>query len=79
VIEPALGDNANAYQMDQDGVYRRRQPPDGAAVRSAQPEVLEKITRSGAHAGSGRRPKRAGAKPPASARASNGTNGTVRT
>jgi len=28
VIEPALSDNARAYQMDQGGVYRRRQPPD---------------------------------------------------
>jgi polyphosphate kinase len=80
VIEPALGDNSRAYQMNQDGVYQRRQPDDGAAPRSAQPEVLERVARrSGANAGLGRRPpRRTGAAKPSVPRA-NRTNGTVRT
>ena len=46
VIEPALGDNAGAYQMASDGSYTRRTPPEGQPPRSAQAEVLERVGKS---------------------------------
>jgi polyphosphate kinase len=45
VIEPALADNAFAYDMDADGSYRRRMPPEGEAPRGAQAEVFDRIVR----------------------------------
>jgi polyphosphate kinase len=45
VIEPALADNAFAYDMDAEGVYRRRTPPDGEAPRGAQTEVFDRVVR----------------------------------
>jgi len=42
VIEPALADNAFAYDMGADGTYARRVPRDGEPVRGAQAEVLER-------------------------------------
>jgi polyphosphate kinase len=58
VIEPALADNLHAYQMREDGSYVRRQPADGAAPRSAQAEVLERIIHPPTHAANGRRPRK---------------------
>jgi polyphosphate kinase len=45
VIEPALADNAFAYDMDADGGYTRRTPPEGAQARGAQAEVFDRIVR----------------------------------
>ena len=45
VIEPALADNAFAYDMDADGAYRRRAPAEGEAPRGAQAEVFDRIVR----------------------------------
>ena len=45
VIEPALADNAFAYDMDADGIYRRRTPPDGETPRGAQTEVFDRVVR----------------------------------
>jgi len=45
VIEPALADNAFAYDMDAEGCYRRRVPPEGEAPRGAQAEVFDRIVR----------------------------------
>ena len=45
VIEPALADNAFAYDMDAEGVYRRRTPPDGESPRGAQTEVFDRVVR----------------------------------
>jgi polyphosphate kinase len=39
VVEPALGDNASAYEMSAAGAYTRRTPPPGTAPRIAQAEV----------------------------------------
>jgi polyphosphate kinase len=44
VIEPALADTAYAYEMNADGTYARRQPPDG-----------RRRARTGARSGAGRR------------------------
>jgi len=43
VIEPALNDNASAYQMASDGSYTRRAPPTGEPPRRAQAELLERV------------------------------------
>jgi len=43
VMEPALYDNAGAYQMASDGSYTRRTPPAGQPPRSAQAELLERV------------------------------------
>jgi polyphosphate kinase len=43
VIEPALNDNASAYQMASDGTYTRRAPPVGQPPRRAQAELLERV------------------------------------
>jgi polyphosphate kinase len=40
VVEPALDDNAHAYDMHQDGTYARRRPRPGEAARGAQAIVL---------------------------------------
>jgi len=45
VIEPALADNAFAYDMDADGAYVRRVPPEGEPPRSAQGEVFDRVVR----------------------------------
>ena len=45
VIEPALADNAFAYDMDAEGIYRRRTPPDGETPRGAQTEVFDRVVR----------------------------------
>jgi polyphosphate kinase len=45
VVEPALADNAFAYDMDADGAYLRRLPPEGEAARSAQGEVFDRVVR----------------------------------
>jgi len=45
VLEPALADNAFAYDMDADGAYVRRVPPEGEAPRSAQGEVFDRVVR----------------------------------
>jgi polyphosphate kinase len=45
VIEPALADNAFAYDMDADGGYTRRTPPEGAPPHGAQAEVFDRIVR----------------------------------
>jgi polyphosphate kinase len=42
VIEPALADNAHAYEMRADGTYARRTPKSGEAPRRAQSLVLER-------------------------------------
>jgi polyphosphate kinase len=41
-IEPALADNAQAYDMQADGTYVRRVPPAGETPRAAQASVLER-------------------------------------
>jgi polyphosphate kinase len=41
-IEPALADNAHAYDMRADGSYLQRSPPAGEAPRSAQAIALER-------------------------------------
>jgi polyphosphate kinase len=46
VLEPALGDNAGAYQMGSDGTYTRRAPAEGQAPRTAQAEVSERVGKS---------------------------------
>jgi polyphosphate kinase len=46
VIEPALGDNAAAYDMNAQGVYTRRTPAADQAPRNAQAEVLERVGKS---------------------------------
>jgi polyphosphate kinase len=43
VLEPALADNAHAYEMDVEGCYARRVPKEGEAVRSAQTDVLDRV------------------------------------
>ena len=43
VIEPALNDNAHAYDMLSDGTYQRRSPPPGEPPRGAQTEVLQRM------------------------------------
>jgi polyphosphate kinase len=43
VIEPALGDNAAAYQMNAEGVYTRRTPPTDQPPRNAQAEIMERV------------------------------------
>ncbi len=45
VIEPALADNAFAYDMDADGTYHRRTPPEGERPRGAQADVFERVVR----------------------------------
>jgi polyphosphate kinase len=45
VIEPALADNAHAYDMNADGEYVRRVPPEGEPARGAQSEVFERTVR----------------------------------
>ncbi|MES1206370.1 MAG: polyphosphate kinase 1 [Pseudomonadota bacterium] len=45
VIEPTLADNAFAYDMDAEGVYHRRTPPDGETARGAQTEVFDRVVR----------------------------------
>ena len=48
VVEPALHDNARAYQMNAAGEYERRRPEasdGGSAQRSAQDEVLDRVLR----------------------------------
>jgi len=45
VLEPALADNAFAYDMDADGAYLRRVPPEGETPRSAQGEVFDRVVR----------------------------------
>ena len=42
VIEPALADNARAYEMHADGSYLQRSPPAGEAPRNAQAIALER-------------------------------------
>jgi polyphosphate kinase len=49
VIEPALADNAYAYEMDVDGRYTRRRPVEGEAPRSAQDHVLDRVQRRTLH------------------------------
>jgi polyphosphate kinase len=44
-IEPALADNAFAYDMDADGNYRRRTPPEGERPRGAQVDVFDRVVR----------------------------------
>ena len=46
VIEPAMLDNARAYDMDVHGEYHQRVPPPGEPVRSAQHLVLEQLARA---------------------------------
>jgi polyphosphate kinase len=48
VIEPALADNAFAYDMSSDGGYVRRVPAEGEPPRGAQAEVFERVVRRGA-------------------------------
>jgi polyphosphate kinase len=43
VVEPALADNAFAYEMTSDGAYVRRSPGPDEAKRSAQAEVLDRV------------------------------------
>ena len=45
VVEPTLADNAGAYDMAQTGDYTRRTPAPGAAARTLQSEVLERVAR----------------------------------
>ncbi|HVZ87102.1 MAG TPA: polyphosphate kinase 1 [Polyangia bacterium] len=45
VLEPALADNAHAYDMNADGTYIRRVPPEGEPARGAQLEVFERVVR----------------------------------
>ena len=40
VVEPALGDNSSAYDMDAEGRYTRRTCPGGETPRNAQGDVL---------------------------------------
>ena len=75
VIEPALGDNVHAYQMDREGVYTRRQPAAGQAPLSAQPEVLDRVAHRGLHAVTVRRLRRGGR--PAAGAPRPHTNGTA--
>ncbi len=45
VLEPALTDNAFAYDMDAEGAYTRRTSPDGEPPRGAQSEVFDRLVR----------------------------------
>jgi polyphosphate kinase len=45
VLEPALADNAHAYDMDADGTYTRRVAADGEPERGAQGEVFDRVVR----------------------------------
>jgi hypothetical protein len=45
VLEPALTDNAFAYDMDATGAYALRVPADGAPPRGAQAEVFDRALR----------------------------------
>ncbi|HVV53437.1 MAG TPA: polyphosphate kinase 1 [Polyangia bacterium] len=45
VLEPMLADSAFAYDMDAEGAYARRVPPDGEAARGAQAEVFDRVVR----------------------------------
>jgi len=45
VIEPSLGDNSRARDLQPDGTYVRRRPAPGEAVRDAQLAVLEPLLR----------------------------------
>jgi polyphosphate kinase len=45
VIEPAAADNASAYEMNVDGAYVRRAPPEDQPPRSAQPDALDRVLR----------------------------------
>jgi polyphosphate kinase len=45
VLEPALADNAHAYDMGPDGEYVRRTPARSEPARGAQTEVLERVIR----------------------------------
>jgi polyphosphate kinase len=45
VIEPALADNAFAYDMDAEETYRRRTAPEGETPRGAQTEVFDRVVR----------------------------------
>ena len=45
VLEPALADNAHAYDMDAEGVYTRRVVAAGETPRGAQGEVFDRVVR----------------------------------
>jgi polyphosphate kinase len=45
VIEPALADNAFAYDMDPDGTYTRRTAPEAERPRGAQIDVFDRVVR----------------------------------
>src|SRR5690606_22313775 len=44
-LDNYLADNLNAWELQADGRYRRREPADGEPPRSAQPALLAKICR----------------------------------
>jgi polyphosphate kinase len=48
VLEPALADNASAYQMDERGTYVRRTPGPGEPALSAQGLLLARLRRADA-------------------------------
>jgi polyphosphate kinase len=45
VIEPALADNTQSYEMTVDGEYVRRAAAEGQPPRNAQVEVLDRVLR----------------------------------
>ncbi len=45
VVDPVLADNSRAYEMNVDGDYKRRLPPEGEASRVAQDLVLDHVVR----------------------------------
>ncbi len=47
VMEPALSDNAHAYDMKADGEYVRRVPSPDETPRGAQAEVFDRVVRRG--------------------------------
>lgn len=47
-LDLMLADNANAWHLDRDGAWRRRNPEDGEALRDSQAELMAAaVTRSG--------------------------------
>jgi len=45
VLEPILADNSRVYEMNAEGQYQRRTPPEGDEPRAAQPEVFDRVVR----------------------------------
>jgi polyphosphate kinase len=49
VLEPVFADNAHAYDMNAEGGYVRRTPPETEPGRGAQAEVFDRVARRTPH------------------------------